>query len=149
MAKPEKYDKESPHYWRKNEYGLCAQRGYWLISDKEHKRICNGVGSRVGWWAKLTYHFIPNTNWFMDITPASDIHDYDYCYPDTFKDALAAETAKSMADSRFKVNCNILVDHHGGSEWIRSLRRIRIEKYYLVLRQCGESSFKNGKTILH
>lgn len=77
----------------------------------------------------------------------SDIHDYDYTYPHRFKSKLEATAAKLQADNRFLSNGDKLVEAHGGPDWLKTMRRIRLEKYHLVLRRCGEDSFLKDKII--
>ncbi len=110
-------------------------------------RLCNGVGSTVG-WAAWFYHLIPNTIWGLDITPASDIHDVDYVYPKSFRIYTEAAYHKRKADRRIYNNILALIDMHTRYEWLKDLRVSRTRKYYFVLLSCGNESFLDGKTIL-
>ena len=118
-----------------------------LQSDPElWEKTCNGVGSTVGtWWQRWLYHVTPNTIWGLDITPASDIHDVEYTYPDTFSSRNCAETWREAADWRFLSNCYRLIER--GWPWLRPVRRARALAYYHILRAQGERSFMASKTI--
>jgi len=124
------------------------------------KKYCNGVGSRVGFLGKASYHLIPNTIWGLDITAASDIHDVDYVFPVEFASEGAAYLHKKMADIRFRDNCYILIDRADKTGWLRKIgllklqealtarRKLRARLYYIALRMMGEESFLSGKKIL-
>lgn len=119
-----------------------------LITDPaKFKSFCNGVGSTRGFWGKLTYHFIPNTIYFMDITPASDLHDVDYSIPAEFDTIEHALAYKKDADNRMYQNLNLLIDRRGG--WFQKMREIRAFEYFEVLRTCGTDSFLADKIILN
>ena len=146
-----KYDKGSPFYWRKNPYQLKASDDYWTLTDSEHKKICNGVGSRVGIIANLLWHFTPNTVWGLNITPVSDIHDYDFTYPKTFKTFSEAIKHKTQSDCRFRSNAFTLIESQTKWEWLKTLRKIRILKYHLIITELGLRSYRltivTGKQI--
>jgi len=112
------------------------------------KDICNGVGSKVG-AGKLIYHFIPNTIYLLDITPASDIHDFDYTYPDKFDSLTEAYAYKRMADDRFYDNVLKLIDKHSSNPIIKFLRKRRAKEYFFALTEFGLSSFLKGKNFSH
>jgi len=118
-----------------------------LYSDpKKFASYCNGVGSRVGFWNKLAYHFIPNTIWFMDITPASDIHDVEFTIPAEFAFLELAAQAFEAANLRIYKNIQTLIKRRGGI--LYRLRMNRAELYYYAL--CSDAawnSFISGKTI--
>lgn len=114
---------------------------------KRWKSYCNGVGSNVGWLGKLTYHLIPNTIWFMDITPASDIHDVEYYVPDTFATRAGAIEWKVQADQRFLDNMLALIRAKSGTAFMRILRTRRAIAYYNAVAEIGEDSFLEGKKI--
>jgi hypothetical protein len=117
-----------------------------MESDPERfKRCCNGVGSKVGFLAKLVYHIIPNTIWFMSIKEAADLHDVDYSVPQTFKTKAEALEYKRQADFRFYMNVVILIKRRGG--YFERWRRRRAFVYYETLRLAGEASFLAGKII--
>lgn len=109
---------------------------------------CNGVGSRVGWLGRLTYHLIPNTIWFLNITPASDGHDVDFTIPSVFESLSAAEKAFDEANLRLYKNICILIDRKSRSGWLYLARMHRAGLYYdMVSSDAGWTSFISGKTI--
>ena len=108
----------------------------------------NGVGSTVGWLGRLTFHLIPNTIWFLDITPASDIHDIDYAYPSSFKSEGAAIRHKDQADRRFYDNVKILIEAHTSNRVLKCLRYRRLRKYYWTLKNFGMESFLESKEMV-
>jgi hypothetical protein len=111
------------------------------------KYYCNGVGSQVGTLGKLTYHLIPNTIWFLDITPAADIHDIDYVFPTHFNSEGEAIEHKKQADRRFYNNVKTLIDRNTKSSLLKYLRYKRLRKYYWALKELGYESFLEGKEI--
>lgn len=120
-----------------------------LASDpKKFASYCNGVGSQVGWLGRLTYHLIPNTIWFMDITAASDGHDVDFTIPSVFESLAAAEKYFDEANLRLYKNICILIDRKGRSGWLYLARMHRAGLYYdMVSSSAGWKSFISGKTI--
>ena len=123
-------------------------RGLLDSSPRKFLSYCNGVGSQTGWFNKLIYHFIPNTIWGLDITPASDVHDVEYAYPHIFNNLLEALEFKFSADKRFKRNVFTLIDTKTRWEWLKRLRKARAMEYEFILRHCGEESFLSGKVFL-
>ncbi len=109
---------------------------------------CNGVGSTAGFWGKLTYHFIPNTIWCLNITPCSDIHDVEYSIPGEFKTLDEALDWKAWADERFYKNLQIYIELNTSYECLKALRLSRAKKYHFAVCSAGETSFLKGKTIL-
>ena len=91
---------------RKYDGLLTSKTSIFLLKNdpEQFKKYCNGVGSMVGFWGKLTYHFIPNTIWFLDITPSSDLHDVDFSYPNEFRNIYEARIAFDEANLRFYEN---------------------------------------------
>jgi hypothetical protein len=131
-------------------YGLDASPQFWLDlvnNPQKIKDCCNGVGSEVGWWGKLTYHLIPNTVWGLDVTEFSDIHDYDYCYPESFATKQDALNYKHLADNRGLDNILAIIDRDTKWTWLKIMRRARAMKYYDALDIFGEDSFLDGKII--
>lgn len=119
-----------------------------LGTDPEKwKSYCNGVGSNVGFWGRLTYHLIPNTIWFMDATPASDIHDVEYWIPDAFPTKAAAIEWKLQADERLLDNLLALIQAKSANAFMRIIRTRRAVAYYNAVREIGEDSFLEGKII--
>ena len=120
-------------------------RTLWFVNPQKFKSFCNGVGSQVGWASPL-YHLIPNTIWFLDITPASDIHDVEYSHPTQFITRNEALLFKEYADERFYQNMLILIERKGG--WMRKMRLRRAKIYYYLVLNCGEQSFLKNKDII-
>jgi hypothetical protein len=108
---------------------------------------CNGVGSERGFWGRLTYHLTPNTIWFLDITPVSDIHDVDCTYPSHFKNQAEALAHLDAANKRFLKNLITYIEMNTSSSVMRYLRLDRAMKYYSALEIAGEESFMEGKTF--
>ena len=120
-----------------------------LKSDpKTFASYCNGVGSRIGFWNNLFYHFIPNTIWFMDITPASDIHDVEYSVPDSFSFLGLARQAFDAANLRIYRNIQTLIKRKSSGGILYRMRMRRADLYYYALcSDLAEGSFMSGKTI--
>lgn len=120
-----------------------------LESDpKTFASHCNGVGSRVGFWNKLAYHFIPNTIWFMDITPASDIHDVEYSVPSEFQFLGLAAKAFDDANLRIYKNIQTLIKRQASNGILYKMRMRRAKLYYYALgSDAAWNSFVSGKTI--
>lgn len=119
-----------------------------LATEDPQKIIdcCNGVGSEVGFWGKLTYHLTPNTIWFLDITPVSDIHDVDCTYPSRFKNKAEALKHHEEANKRFRKNLQTYIEMHTSNRFLLWLRLDRAAKYYVILTMTDES-FLEGKTF--
>lgn len=111
--------------------GLLCKTGFTLLSDKERKEICNGIGAATG----LTSHF-PDTIWGLDCKAAGDIHDYDYHVGGKSED-------RYMADVVFWRNLYWLIENRG-AYLLRCLRKRRADKYYIALRVGGDAHFNKG-----
>jgi len=109
------------------------------------KKICNGVGSETSW----TYHLTPDTIWGLDITPASDIHDYMYTEPAAFASDAEALAWKNKADRVFLNNMIRLFEQAEKQSWwarrVAGLRRHRAKLYFEALQNFGGSAFWEGK----
>jgi len=111
---------------------------------------CNGVGSQIGFWNKLVYHFIPNFIGLIDITPAADIHDVEYSVPFVFATMSEAKKAWEDANMRFLSNCRRLIDAGTSWKWLRASRYFVATKYYALLEtDSAWKSFLSGRTILN
>ena len=108
---------------------------------------CNGIGSEVGFWGNLTYHLIPNTIWFLDVTACSDIHDIDYNYPIKFATREEALKFKTDADLRLYNNLVAYIKMNTTNSWLLSMRLRRAKIYYEIVSNAGNQSFLDGKTI--
>lgn len=114
-------------------------------SDPEHGLdMCNGVGSDVGLLGAATYHLIPSTIYFLDITSAADIHDFMY----SRKSGTLAD--KDEADRVFLNNMLRLVemDQSWCGRRLAGLRRARAHTYYLAVQRFGGPSFWEGKNTV-
>lgn len=117
------------------------------VGQETIKKLCNGVGSEIGWIGNLTYHLIPNTIWFLNVTCCSDIHDVDYNYPDHF--ATQEEAFKCKADADLRLYNN-LVTHIKKNTTNCILLRMRLNRaymYYLAVANAGQLSFLEGKIV--
>jgi hypothetical protein len=56
------------------------------------------------------YNVVPDSSYGMDLTPVSDIHDYDYTYPMEFETEQDALSHKRLADLRFYNNMLKMVE---------------------------------------
>jgi hypothetical protein len=109
---------------------------------------CNGVGSETGgFWARLTYHLTPNTIWFLDVTPCSDIHDVDCTYPQHLKNKVEALKHMDAANIRFRENLETWIGMHTRNKFLLYLRLSRAMAYYAILCNDCETSFMEGKTF--
>jgi len=117
-----------------------------LMNDPaKFKSYCNGVGSQVGFWGKLTYHFIPNTIGFMNVTPMSDLHDVGYSIPVVFDSIQDALDYKAIIDIDYRENIITEAKRRGGF-----LENYRIDGAWLeyqAVHFIGEDSFLANKTI--
>ena len=122
--------------WMPDDFALT------IIDNPEAvEQVCNGVGS--GLLAKV----IPDTIWFMDATPSSDIHDWMYTEPEYFENDEIGFAYKRKADRVFLNNICRQVDATKSWRWIKYLRKSRARKYYFTLKYFGGPAFWNGKTI--
>lgn len=106
------------------------------------KAIVNGMGSPRTWW----YSLHPDTMYGMDLTPVSDIHDYEYTYPSKpFATEEEAMAYRDAADQRFKENILKLVERHSSKATreagIDEKRKAMAEDYYRLLRMAGPKTF--------
>lgn len=145
------YNPGSPKWkkYRERFNGLkmsSAARELLFYDPKRFKSYCNGVGSKVGFWGRLTYHLIPNWIWFMSILPQADLHDVDYTIPSEFPTIEAAIKHKQESDSRFFENICIEATRRGGI--LEDARKRGAWVEYEALKLCGNDSFLAEKTIL-
>ena len=112
---------------------LWAPETYWKAPKSEIKRVCNGCGT-AGWKGDL----VPDTMWFLDVSPACQIHDYMYHEGRTQED-------KEQADRVFLNNLNRIIE--ADSEWkiLKILRRRRARIYYEAVKYAGGPAFWSGK----
>lgn len=114
-----------------------------LKSNRERiKSIVNGMGSPKTWW----YATHPDSMYGMDVTPVSDIHDYEYTYPGKpFETEEEATEYRDAADERFHGNLKKLIDIHSTkvtkAEGIDDKRRAMAADYLRMLRYAGPDTF--------
>jgi len=112
---------------------LYAPRDYWLLTEEEKDRICNGCG------AQGKFDFIPDSIWFMSIEEVCSIH--DFCY---YSSRPCIED-KEEADRIFLNNMLRLIEAKTKWRWLKFLRRRRAYKYYLAVKYFGAPAFWVGK----
>ena len=130
--------------------GLELSAEFARLAKEEPDKIvkcCNGVGSEVGILGNLSYHLIPNTIWFLNVTCCSDIHDVDYNYPLFFATREEAFKYKSDADLRLYNNLVTHIKRNTTNWMLRRMRLNRAYAYYLAVSNAGQMSFLDGKTI--
>jgi hypothetical protein len=114
------------------------------------KKCCNGVGSRVGFWNRLLYHFIPDTILFLNITCCSDLHDVDFTFPKVFKTDQFAKEHFHKANQRFLNNLEIHVLRQDSWNWLEERRLWRARKYFeIVDSEKGWQSYIDGRRIIN
>lgn len=109
--------------------------------EKDADLICNGVGSPTSW----TYHLTPNTIWGLDVTPSSNIHDFDYTFPTHFDSEYEALSHKYKKDTRFYHNMLKQIENKGGI--LKWFRKRRAKTYYEILLKKGDDAFLADKCI--
>lgn len=127
----------------------------WLLDNepKLFKQYCNGVGSKSNWFNTFLWHLTPNTIWFLNITPASDLHDVGWSFPSIFNTKEDALKYKSVEDMRFLVNVIKLIERKYNKDnvfsiCLRTMRQRRAILYAEALARWGEKAFLEGKIIL-
>lgn len=106
--------------------------------------LANGVGSETSFF----YHVTPDTIWFLNINPASHIHDWDYSIPFTFKTYEEGMKYFHAANLRFKNNCYKLIDDKENSSCLRTVRKWRVDLYFKILEgDSGRLAFWSHKIL--
>jgi len=111
---------------------LNAPDSYYRLDPEIKKLICNGMGAKDSALAKL----IPNTMYFLDVTEAANIHDYEYSIGESSND-------KKRADRNFFENLLIIINDAGGI--LAFFRRRRALKYYEAVHYGGYHAFWTNK----
>lgn len=111
---------------------LDAHVSYSRASSGQIKLICNGCGS-----AQAKFDFVPGTIYGLSITPACNIHDWDYNIGETIE-------YKGVADRRFLNNMLRLIES-GSWRFVKVLRRRRALKYYEAVNSFGGPAYWAGK----
>lgn len=117
---------------------LSAPESYWLASEEERSRICNGCGdSRSSW-------IVPDTMYLLDIAPACAIHDWSYNIGESIED-------KDQADRMFLNNLLRIIDNAPSGRImffgrvLTLLRHRRALKYFEAVSLLGGPAFWAGK----
>ena len=123
----------------------CCHEYYHLLHHHpaQYPLVCNGVGSETSW----TYHLTPDTIWFLDISPSSGIHDWDFTYPLYFESYQAGMQHFHDANRRFRDNIEKQI---AAANWLlRPVRRARKQEYYFLLEtfRASHNSFWSNKTL--
>lgn len=128
----------------------------------QFKKCTNGVGSNVGIFNKLVMRlWLPifrNCLLFLNITPASDVHDVEYSLKLMFKTLIEGTLFKRQTDLRFYHNMLIIIRRQLKPNWIdflpygnklwRAIEIYRKKKawiYYEAVKDLGNTSFWDGK----
>jgi len=132
--------------------GLLLPPGFTKMASTEAGRklimeCCNGVGSKVGWFNRLFYHFIPNTVYFLNVTACSDLHDFGSTYPNHFVNRIEAIKHLKANNLQLRENLETYIDTHTKNEWLLNARLKRAINYYSAVRIAGDKSFFNNKTF--
>ena len=112
---------------------LYAPADYWRLSGIAKGRLCNGCGTKG-----LCGVIVPDTIWGLCITPACDIHDFQYATGETIAD-------KESADRAFLNNMLRLIEAGTKWRWLKRLRARRARTYYDAVRRFGGPAFWAGK----
>lgn len=112
---------------------LFAPQSYINASPEVLKAVLNGCGT-AGWKGWI----VPDTLYFLSITPACNIHDWMYTAGSTKED-------KEEADRVFLNNMIRLIEEAGGPWLLKKLRRNRAYVYYESVSHFGGPAFWDGK----
>jgi len=107
---------------------LEADRFYWNCEPELLADLTSGCGP-----GRRGDRYIPDTVWFLSITPACQIHDMDY--------SEESIVSKKEADRRFFDNMLLINEIKSRNRFIRFLRDHRICIYYLAVKYGGRGSF--------
>ena len=120
------------------EYGFIAPRSFWKESNDNLLRIWNGVGAEGGW----INPFIPETIYGVNISLASLPHDWCFANGKT-------ERQFHKANLYFLYNMNQIVRIHSANEFMKDLRYLRTNKYYIAVEsKTGWEAFNDSELIL-
>ncbi len=111
-----------------NRAKIWAPEGYWNLSPKAKKKLCNGCGPKG-----LGGFIVPNTLWGLSILEACNIHDFMYHEGHTINE-------KTQADRTFLNNMIRIIDEDSGA-FLRPLRRYRAMSYYSAVKDFGGPKF--------
>ncbi len=111
---------------------LYAPIEYWNLTAKEKEKICNGAGPKNWGW------LVPDFMWFLKITEAANIHDFDYHEGKTQED-------KIKADRVFLNNMLRIIQAKTRWTWLKKLRKRQANVYYEAVSKFGGAAFWSGK----
>ena len=108
-----------------------------LIFEKlfplDYKSFGCGPGGFWDW-------FVPDTMWGLSVKDACRQHDHDYRFGNG-----ASDEHRKQCDERMKFNMDIIVHEKSRSKILKSLRHVRINTYYCMVRVGGRSSYWNER----
>lgn len=83
-------------------------------------------------------YLVPDTVYFLDISPACRVHDWQYRFsPD------ASSAARKGHDKILSYNSMMIVRYYTTNQGLYLLRRRRIKTYYQMVRAFGSPSYWN------
>lgn len=110
--------------------GLDASLAYWNVSAAALAELTGGCGP-----GKLGDALIPDKIFGLDLTPACQVHDFDY--------SPMSEIPRALADARFFANMRRLMRKQlKVGFWQNIKQRFAICKYFDAVEDHGESSKK-------
>lgn len=116
-------------------YGFIAPHLFWETSNKNLLLIWNGVGADGDW----INPFIPETIWGVNISLASLPHDWCFAHGKT-------ERQFHKANLYFLYNMNQIIRMHSANEFMKDLRFLRSNKYYIAVESpAGWKAFRERK----
>lgn len=107
---------------------LIAPESYWEASPDLIAKVCNGCGS-----SQARVDLVPDSFWWLDVTPACRAHDWMY----------HEGVNKHLADAVFLANMALLAAQ--GTKWLLIPRLHMACRYFLAVFFCGDSSFGKDK----
>ncbi len=105
------------------EYDFIAPRSFWECSNTELLSIWNNLGAADGGWKNK---LIPETIWGVNISLASLPHDWCFAKGTT-------ERQFHKANLYFLYNMNQIIRRHSSNEFMKALRYLRSNKYYIAV----------------
>jgi hypothetical protein len=145
----------------KSKVGLLEYyEGLWIPEDMRTTLIafpqvvvnaCNGTGSTESFLGRVSYPFLPESFFGMDILPAVSCHDWMGTYPSSFDTEKQALEYFHKGNRVFRNNLFRLCEK-GCSSWMgRRLYRLRMfasNTAFEAVERYGTASFWVGKTIV-
>lgn len=111
-------------------YRLKLPHSFISADTVEKSRVCNGMGPEGFGW------MIPDTMYGLDLSPAGDIHDWMYEYPEGL--------TKEQCDDTFYENMKRIIEQDDGWAFTKWLRGRRAWKYYKAVQVGGKEHFNGG-----